>query len=100
MDLHPETTAHEQAYFCRVFSNATRVQILWALRDEEMSVGAIADAVGASLPNVSQHLSVMKGCRVVSSRRAGQTIYYRVDREVLESQCSGLLKIEHNKVQP
>lgn len=87
-----EHQAEEQAKYCGIFSNSRRVQILWALMDQEMSVGAIAEAVGTSLQNVSQHLSKMRDYDIVSSRRDGQTIYYRINEGVLESQCSGLLR--------
>ncbi|MEJ2596732.1 MAG: metalloregulator ArsR/SmtB family transcription factor [Anaerolineales bacterium] len=87
-----EQLAEEQAKFCSVFSNARRIQILWALADRELSVGAIAEAVGSSLQNVSQHLSRMKDSNLVSSRREGQTVYYRIKRETLREQCRGLLQ--------
>jgi len=93
-----EHLAEEQAKFCSVFSNARRIQILWALADRELSVGAIAEAVGSSLQNVSQHLSKMKGSNIVSTRREGQTIYYRIEREALIEQCRGLLQANASEV--
>ena len=87
-----ERFAEEQARFCSIFSNARRIQILWALADRELSVGAIAKAVGSSMQNVSQHLSRMKDFNIVSSRREGQTIYYRIEDETLMAQCSNLLQ--------
>lgn len=83
--------ARLQAEFCRIFSNSRRVMILWALSKRELSVGEIAEVVGSSLPNVSQHLSLMKDVQLVASRRCGQTIYYRIDLERLKECCSGLL---------
>jgi DNA-binding transcriptional ArsR family regulator len=90
-DMSLERHAAEQAKYCRVFSNATRVQILWTLADGELSVGAIAEAVGSSMQNISQHLSMMKAYNIVSARREGQTIYYRIKREALVDHCLGLL---------
>ena len=78
-----EYLAEQQADFCRIFSNARRVQILWALMGQELSVGAIAEAVGSSMQNVSQHLSKMKDYNIVASRREGQTIYYRIEEAAL-----------------
>ncbi len=88
-----ETRAEVQAKYCSVFSNARRVRILWALADKELSVGDIAKAVDSSLQNVSQHLSIMKVLDLVTSRREGQTIYYRIKPGSLESHCLGLLKV-------
>jgi ArsR family transcriptional regulator, virulence genes transcriptional regulator len=91
-DSSIEYFAEQQADFCRIFSNSRRVQIFWVLIDRELSVGAIAEAVGSSLQNVSQHLSKMKEHNIVSSRREGQTIYYRIESEALADRCSGLIR--------
>ena len=72
--------AKQQAEFCRVFGNAKRVLILWVLGTEEMSVSDIASTLGTSLQNTSQHLRVMKDRGILSSRREGQTKYYRVEK--------------------
>jgi DNA-binding transcriptional ArsR family regulator len=94
-DTPIQRLAQEQASFCSVFRNATRIMIFWALMDQELSVGAIAAEVGSSLQNVSQHLSLMKACNIVSSRRAGQTIYYRIDEEMLANRCLGLFRAKY-----
>ena len=90
-DAPIEIRAREQAEFCRVFSNPIRIMILWSLMKGEMSVGAIAQEVDSSIQNVSQHLSKMKEQNLVESHRDGQTIFYRINREILEDHCSGLL---------
>lgn len=93
-DIQEETTlerlAEEQAKFCGVFSNTRRIMILWVLADRELSAGAIAEAVCSSPQNVSQHLSKMKDFNIVTSRREGQTIFYRVDERALAGHCLGL----------
>jgi DNA-binding transcriptional ArsR family regulator len=88
-----DRAAETQAKYCRVFSNARRIQILWALAEGELSVGAIAEAVGTSLQNISQHLSVMKVNNLVTSRREGKTVYYRTEKAVLMEHCLGLLRM-------
>jgi DNA-binding transcriptional ArsR family regulator len=62
----------------RTFNCARRILILWALEDAEMSVGQIADAIGASAQNTSQHLQMMKERGILASRREGQTIFYQI----------------------
>ena len=94
-----EYLAEQQADFCRIFSNARRVQILWALMDRELSVGAIAEEVGSSLQNVSQHLGKMKDYDIVSSRREGQTIYYRIEEQTLADSCLGLLRAKYPELE-
>jgi DNA-binding transcriptional ArsR family regulator len=77
--------AEEQAARCRVFGNARRLAILWMLSNGELPVNEIAEKVGSSLQNVSQHLNLLKKFGIVTCRRAGQTIYYQVvDKEGLK----------------
>jgi DNA-binding transcriptional ArsR family regulator len=69
----------------RVFGNARRLIILWILSQGELSVNEIAAQTGSSLQNISQHLHLLKRHGIVSNRRDGQTIYYRIqDRTDLE----------------
>ncbi|MEW5869757.1 MAG: metalloregulator ArsR/SmtB family transcription factor [Chloroflexota bacterium] len=85
--------AERQAAFCRMVGNSRRLIILWMLSKEELSVNEIADRVGSSLQNVSQHLNLLKKSRIVTSRRDGQTIYYQiVDHEYLRN-CPALLRV-------
>jgi DNA-binding transcriptional ArsR family regulator len=77
--------AKEQADLCRIFNNPARVLILWALVEREMSVSEIAATVEISLQNTSQHLRLMKDRDVLTCRREGQTIFYRIaDFRVLD----------------
>ena len=92
MNLVLKDLAKQQAELCRVFGNASRILILWHLVDQEASVGEIADEVGSSLQNISQHLALLKEHDLVATRRDGQTIYYRIaDNEWLKN-CPVLLK--------
>jgi ArsR family transcriptional regulator len=63
---------------CQVLSNPTRLKILNALRDREVSVAELARRVGTSKPNLSQHLAILRQRRVVLTRREGAAVYYRI----------------------
>ena len=78
MDATLFQQAQEQAQYCQVFSNPRRILILWALGMDEMTVSDIASDIGASLQNTSQHLRLMRDRGILSSRRVGQAVYYRV----------------------
>ena len=65
----------------RMLADATRVQILWALVRQEMSVGDLADHVDKPAPSVSQHLAKLRMARLVRTRREGTTIYYSLDND-------------------
>ena len=66
------------ADLCKVFSHATRLQVLNILRVQEMSVSDLARELGVGIGNLSQHLNMMKQRRVLESRKEGNNIYYRL----------------------
>jgi len=66
------------AEMCKVFSNATRLEILNLLRDRELSVTELIEKTKLSQTNISQHLSIMKSKGIVSSNRKGKNIYYKI----------------------
>lgn len=93
-----EAQAQEQAEFCRIFGHPRRIRIVWALNTEEMSVGELARAIGDTLQNTSRHLQRMKDKGVLSSRRMGQTVYYRlIDQEPL-NRCHQLMTVSDTPV--
>lgn len=65
----------------RMLADATRVQVLWALVDQEMSVNDLASHTGKPAPSVSQHLAKLRMARLVRTRRDGTTIYYSLDND-------------------
>jgi DNA-binding transcriptional ArsR family regulator len=84
--------AEEHAEVCKLFGNVSRILIMWSLSDREVPVSEIADQVGTSLQNVSQHLALLKKHGIVTARRDKQTIYYRIaDIEWLR-ECPLLVK--------
>ncbi len=67
-----------QADICQTLANAKRLQILNLLKNGEMSVGAMVAALDITKPNLSQHLAVMRQKGILTARREGTTIYYRL----------------------
>lgn len=65
----------------RMLADPTRVQVLWALVDRELSVNELADTVGKRAPSVSQHLAKLRMARLVRTRRHGTTIFYSLENE-------------------
>lgn len=73
------------ARYFGVLSEPTRLRILHTICQDEQSVSAIVAATGATQTNVSRHLALMHSVGVVSRRREGNTVYYRVsDPEFVE----------------
>lgn len=65
----------------RMLADATRVQVLWALVDTELSVNDLADHVGKPAPSVSQHLAKLRMARLVRTRREGTQVIYRLEND-------------------
>ena len=66
------------AEMCKVFSNPTRLEILNLLRNGEMSVTDLIEKTRLSQANISQHLSIMKSKGIVTSKRKGKNVYYKL----------------------
>jgi DNA-binding transcriptional ArsR family regulator len=80
----------------RMLADATRVQVLWALVDREMSVSALAEHVGKPAPSVSQHLAKLRMARLVHTRRDGTTIFYRLENDhIAELVTDAVFNAEH-----
>ncbi|MEO7793860.1 MAG: metalloregulator ArsR/SmtB family transcription factor [Thermoanaerobaculia bacterium] len=62
----------------KALADPTRLKILHAVEDRELSVSEILAEVGGSQANVSKHLSKMRHSGVLASRREGTSIFYRV----------------------
>jgi ArsR family transcriptional regulator, zinc-responsive transcriptional repressor len=65
----------------RMLADATRIQVLWALVDGELSVTELAGRVGKPAPSVSQHLAKLRMARLVRTRREATTIFYSLENE-------------------
>lgn len=61
-----------------MLADATRVRIILALRDVELSVNQLAEIVEKSPAAVSQHLAKLRLARIVVTRQEGQRVFYRL----------------------
>ncbi len=59
-------------------ADSTRRRILARLLDGPSYPAEIADALGASRSNVSNHLACLRGCGLVSSVREGRQVRYQL----------------------
>jgi ArsR family transcriptional regulator len=74
-----------KASFFRTLGHPARVRILQLLREGEQTVGALQAALDLDSGGTSQHLSALRKQGLVTSRREGTSVYYRVkDRRTLE----------------
>jgi DNA-binding transcriptional ArsR family regulator len=81
-----ETERNRFAAVARALGDPKRLCVLESLAGGEASVGELASRVSCQVPNMSQHLAVLRSAGLVTARRDGSTVYYRLtDHRVLEA---------------
>lgn len=74
-----EQKAAEVSATLRLLANEKRLLVLCRLAEAgEMSVTALAEAVGLAQSPLSQHLAKLRADGLVTTRRERQTLYYRI----------------------
>ena len=63
----------------KVFGDSTRIRIMFAISDNEMSVLSIAEALNMEQSTISHQLRVLRQNKLVRVRREGKQIYYTLD---------------------
>jgi DNA-binding transcriptional ArsR family regulator len=80
-----EMLRDRSAAVARALADAKRLCVVERLADGERSVSDLSRDVGCQVPNMSQHLAVLRSAGIVASRREGSTVFYRLaDPNVLE----------------
>ena len=70
----------------RALADPKRLCVLESLAVGELSVGDLSARVNCQVPNMSQHLAVLRSAGLVTTRRTGSTVFYRLaDPRVLEA---------------
>lgn len=76
-----------QAKVCAALGHAKRIQIIDLLQQGEKLAGLLAQEIGISKANLSQHLNVMKNNGLIQSRREGVSVYYQITNPKIVSAC-------------
>ena len=76
--LDEHSAAHVAELF-RAFSDTSRVRIMSALLDGEKNVSTLAELVGITESAVSHHMRGLRQMHIVTARRDGKEVYYRMD---------------------
>ncbi|GAC1652895.1 MAG: metalloregulator ArsR/SmtB family transcription factor [Candidatus Dormibacteraceae bacterium] len=93
----PDALIDEVARRFALLGDPTRLRLLRALHEGgELSVGNLAAVSGIARVSVSQHLTRLAMAGLVSRRRAGTTIFYRVSdpslHELCDLVCAGVVQ--------
>ncbi len=75
--------AKEKAFDAELFFSAladkTRLRLLNLMRDGEVCVCFFAETLGTNNPKISRHLSYLKRANLVTGRRDGKWMHYRIN---------------------
>ena len=89
-----------EADLVRVLAHPKRLMIVDLLGDRSATVTEIADWLGLSLQNTSQHLRVMRDRGVVVPRRDGREVRYALVNPVLAESCRLVRRALRGEVRP
>ncbi|MBT8047524.1 MAG: metalloregulator ArsR/SmtB family transcription factor [Xanthomonadales bacterium] len=78
------------SHHCRLLADPTRLRLLLLLEREEMSVAELAGITQLAQPRVSTHLAKLKEAGLVSDRRDGVFVYYRIATGITDSSLNEL----------
>lgn len=88
--------ADEATDLLKALAHPARLMICCQLRDKEMSVGEIEEALGVRQPRLSRELAKLREEGLVETRRASKLVYYTLSetprvRAMVESICAVML---------
>ena len=84
--LDLDQNRNRTAAIAKALADPKRLCVVEELAAGERSVGDLSRCIGCQVPNMSQHLAVLRSAGIVESRREGSTVFYRlVDPAVLEA---------------
>jgi len=95
-DLPSEKILLELADFYKVFGDYSRIKILFALLDCELSVNELAETLEMSQSAVSHQLRILRQNKLVKMRRSGKNSLYSLgDDHVYKILTQGLEHLSH-----
>jgi len=87
----PDELIDQVARLFALLSDPTRLRLVRELHQhEELGVGELAASTGVSLANASQHLGRLADAGVVTRRREGKSVLYRIADPRLEQLCDAV----------
>ena len=88
----------EFARVAKAISSGRRAEIIDLLANGERSVESIASEIESSVANASQHLQVLRRAGLVSSRRQGTSIFYRLASPDVVALWRGVQDVARDRV--
>ena len=68
--------------FAKALADTTRLRVVAALRDHELCVCELCDALETTQSTLSTHLTLLRDAGLVRTRKEGKWIYYALSADV------------------
>lgn len=72
-----------QAEVLQALAHPTRVAIVEVLRSGEVTAGKLGETLGLEQANVSQHLSILRTKKIVTTRKVANQVFYSLRDPIL-----------------
>lgn len=98
---HRSVAAKELGGLLGVLAHSERLFLVEELREGERDVNTLQALLGVSQAKVSRHLGLLRAHHVVSERREGRRVFYRLTQaELANWLAEGLIFIERSPYTP
>ena len=87
-----------QADICRTLSHPARIALLHLIAEEPREVGRLAQELGISQPNTSQHLGVMRAAGLVDTEREGRGVIYHLTDAGVIGACDLMAQVMRRRL--
>jgi ArsR family transcriptional regulator len=91
-------TYRKNAELYKVMANAKRLEILNSIVDHEATVNELSKMLGTRKSNTSQHLAYLRYVGLVTTRRQGKNVYYKITNPKIVEPCKIFNELRANKV--
>ena len=95
--MNNETFLREMETFFLALADKTRLRLLNLMRENEVCVCFFTEVLGESQPKISRHLAYLRNAGLVSARRDGKWMHYKIEipanfhaAQILQSTLNGL----------
>ncbi len=76
--MHSDAVYEARSEVLKAMAHPSRLKIMDALAKGERCVCELQEVVGSDLSTVSRHLALMKGAGILSARKKGVNVYYKL----------------------
>lgn len=94
----PDALRAFKAQLFQALAHPTRIAVLEHLRDGELTAGALQERLQIEQANLSQHLGVLRTRQVVTTRKAGNQVFYSLRDPVLVEILDLLKRFFHTQL--